>query len=233
MSDDIESPAQLSFFSISITFLEEHTVTKNFYGILPTLLIATSLLSTDRVVAFTPIQHRITDAQASSFLNNQTNKTINVGPSSTSNQQEFKKTSLLISAREAVKSPQIVSTSVDYNSESLQSATHSFYLQVGDNSLAQLLIDCPPDIIMNHEIKISDSTGKRVETKISVDARRATLTFVQPITPKQIIKVALQGKTTLLSPIQRNSHIWFYSVYGRSVGMKSNILIGLAQIRAY
>lgn len=110
------------------------------------------------------------------------------------------------------------------------SVTHHFEVHVQGSELSQLIINLPEGIKVRRGIEVTDRSGQKIDTTVSINDGRATLTFAQPVSSETTLLVDIKGVQT---PAPGYARTWLYSVYGRSVGMTTDKRIGLAQIKTY
>ncbi|MFQ4142610.1 DUF2808 domain-containing protein [Chlorogloeopsis sp. ULAP02] len=111
-------------------------------------------------------------------------------------------------------------------------ATHYFDLKVQGNPLSQLLIDVPEGLMITRGIRVTNQSGEQVATNVTMNGKRATIDFAQPVATGTTIKISLQGVRTLY-PNSVNAPTWLYPVYGRSVGLTADIPFSLARVQIY
>lgn len=130
----------------------------------------------------------------------------------------------------ATNSTHLIHSGAHPNNARIKSATHHFELHTEGKALSQLSIDLPERIDVNRGIEITDSTGKKVEGRVSINDRKATIAFPQPVPPGTILSVSLKGVQTP-GYLRRT---WVYRVYSQMEGIQpENIPIGTARIQTY
>ena len=128
------------------------------------------------------------------------------------------------------KAPHLVHSNAHPNNARIQNATHHFQVHVQGSDLSQLFVDVPEGIRLSDRIVVTDESGKKVNAKTSIDDKRVTITFEQPVPSGTTLSVSIKGVSTRFLS---RGHVWLYSIYGRSVGMKEDVRIGLARIQTY
>lgn len=115
------------------------------------------------------------------------------------------------------------------NNARIQNVTHHFDLHVKGTSLSEISIDIPNGICISQGIEVTDRSGKKVDTSVSLSARKATIAFTQPVAPDTILLIEMKGVKTP----GYLGRAWNYLVYTRDVGMTTEIPMGTAEIRTY
>lgn len=126
------------------------------------------------------------------------------------------------------KAPHLVHSNAHPNNPHVQNASHHFKVHIQGRNLSQLFVDVPEGTRLSDRIVVTDESGKKVDAKTSIDDKRVTIAFAQPVPSGKTISVSMKGiSTRFLS----QGHVWLYSIYGRSVGMTEDVRIGLARIQ--
>ncbi|MEB3178887.1 MAG: DUF2808 domain-containing protein [Nostocaceae cyanobacterium] len=133
--------------------------------------------------------------------------------------------------RRDTKATQIVSSGAIPNDANITNYTHYFAVKVQGNELSQLTIDFPEDLMVTDGIRVTDNSGKKVEAKVNVNNKQATIEFSQPVAVGTTLKIALQGVTDNFTT--GHARTWLYPVNSRSVGFQSDIPLGLVHIQSY
>ncbi|OKH47619.1 hypothetical protein NIES2101_23125 [Calothrix sp. HK-06] len=107
-------------------------------------------------------------------------------------------------------------------------ATHKFNVYVQGEAISELRIDLPEDIKIKQGIEVQNQSGKRIPTTVDINARKATLTFSEPIAAGNSILVMMNGIKT---PGYQKT--WHYPVYIKKVGMTEEIPLSLARVQTY
>ena len=77
---------------------------------------------------------------------------------------------------------------------------------------------------------VSDQSGKKIDSTVSMKDKRATIAFSQPVPVETTLSISMKGvNTSILS----RGRTLLYPVSARSVGMTEDIRIGIAQIQTY
>lgn len=133
------------------------------------------------------------------------------------------------SHREYPKATHLVHSGAHPNSVRTSNATHHFKLYVEGNALSQLSIDLPEGIRVSRGIEVTDQGGKKVDETVSINNRKVTIAFAQPVSPGTLLSVEMKGIKTS----DYLGRAWLYPVYGKDVGMTVEIPLGTAQIQTY
>ena len=128
------------------------------------------------------------------------------------------------------RAPHLVHSNAHPDNPRLLSATHHFEVHVQGGDLSQLSVDVPEGIKVSDRIVITDQSDKKIDATVSVNDRRVTIAFSQPVPTGTTLSVSMKGVKT---PFSLQRHIWLYPVYGRSVGMTADVRLGLARIQTY
>ena len=126
------------------------------------------------------------------------------------------------------KAPHLVHSNAHPNNARVQNATHHFQVHVHGSELSQLSVDVPEGIRLSDRIVVTDESGNKVDAKTSIDNKRVTITFAQPIPSGTTLSVSMKGVS---SRFLSRGRLWLYPIYGRSVGMTEDVRIGLARIQ--
>ncbi|MBE9093426.1 DUF2808 domain-containing protein [Tychonema sp. LEGE 07203] len=124
--------------------------------------------------------------------------------------------------------PHIVGSAATPNKARFQGANHHFKVHVQGKALAALAIDLPEDVKMCGPIEVKNQSGQKIESQVSVNNRKATVVFAQPVSPDTTISIALQGIYT--PGYSRN---WGYALAGKVEGINAEIPLGTVLIQTY
>ena len=114
------------------------------------------------------------------------------------------------------------------NSARFQGATHHFEVHVQGKALSALTINLPDDVKMHSGIDITNQSGQKIESQVSVNHRKATVVFSQPVSPDTIVSIDMRGIHT--PGYSRN---WGYAIAGKMVGINADIPLGTVLIQTY
>lgn len=127
--------------------------------------------------------------------------------------------------------PHIVHSSAHPNGVRVPISTNHLEVHVQGKELSQLSIDIPEGVEVSDRILVTDQTGKKIDSNVSLKDRRATIIFAQPVPAETTLSISMKGVKTPFT--SRGGRIMLYPVYGRSVGMTQDIRIGMARIQTY
>jgi hypothetical protein len=111
---------------------------------------------------------------------------------------------------------------------SVRGATHEIEIHVHGGNLSELSIDLPEDMSIRKGIEVTNQSDKKIEANVSVNNRKATVVFSQPVAPETIVSIAMKGVET-----PGYDNIWQYRVYAKKVGITAEIPLGTARIHTY
>ncbi|MCU0532373.1 MAG: DUF2808 domain-containing protein [Hydrococcus sp. Prado102] len=114
------------------------------------------------------------------------------------------------------------------SSATVQGATHFFEYYVRNNALSELSIEMPEGIKIRNGIEVKNSSGQELDAQVSINGRKATVAFSQPIPPDTKIAVSMRGVYT-----PGYDGIWQYRLFGKLVGIDQEIPLGFARIHTY
>lgn len=107
---------------------------------------------------------------------------------------------------------------------------HSFKLVVPQESkaLSQLIITVPDGLTVTDDITVSDQSGQKIDTSVSVSGNKIIIAFPNSIAPKTRLKVAMNNVK-----ISGRTNSWLYKISTRLTGLNADIPIGIARFRVY
>jgi hypothetical protein len=114
------------------------------------------------------------------------------------------------------------------NNARLLNATHYFEIHIQGKALTELSIDLPEGVSIPKKIEVKNQSGQKIDAKVSVNNRTATIAFAQPISPETTLSINMRGINT-----SGYSKTWVYQVYGKMVGLTSQIALGPAWVQTY
>lgn len=106
-------------------------------------------------------------------------------------------------------------------------ATYRIRVHVEQIPLTQLSIDLPKTLTIKRGLDVVDQTGQAINATLTVKSNIAIINFAQPVAPGTILKVDLNGVSTS----DYLGRTWLLPVSSRSVGMNSDIPLGIARIQ--
>lgn len=127
------------------------------------------------------------------------------------------------------KAPHLVHSGAHPNNARIPRATHHFDVHVQGSDLLQLFIDVPEGIKVSDRIIVTDQSDEKIDATVSVNDKRVTITFAQPVPTETTLSVSMKGVRTQ----SLRGRIWLYPVYSRSVGINADVGIGMARIQTY
>ncbi len=127
------------------------------------------------------------------------------------------------------QAPLIVHSEAHPNNVHVPSATHHFKLQVAGYNISKLLIDLPKGISVTGGIEITSQSGQKVDYTVSLNNRRVTVAFAQPVSPGTTLSISLKGVRTS----DYLGRTWLYPVSGRLNDIQVDIPLGIARIQTY
>ncbi|MGB5959287.1 MAG: DUF2808 domain-containing protein [Coleofasciculaceae cyanobacterium] len=126
------------------------------------------------------------------------------------------------------KFPHLGNGNASPNNARAISATHHFEVHIQGKALSALLIDLPEGVSIPKEIAVKNQSGEKINAKVSVNNRTATIEFAQAVPLETTLLINLRGVKT-----SRYGKTWIYQVYGKMVGLTSEIALGPAWVRTY
>ncbi len=131
--------------------------------------------------------------------------------------------------REA-NAPHIVHSSLHPNGTRVPNATQHFEVHVQGKELSQLSFEIPDGIDVSDRVMVSEKSGKKIDSTVSIKDKRATIAFSQPVPVETTLSISMKGvNTSILS----RGRTLLYPVSARSVGMTEDIRVGIARIQTY
>ena len=112
------------------------------------------------------------------------------------------------------------------NNAHFQGATHKLEVYVQGKALTELSIDLPQGISIRKGIEVKNQLGQKLQADVSINNRKATVVFSQPVPPQTKLAINLQEVTT-----PGYDHIWLYQIYGKMVGINAEIPLGTVRIQ--
>lgn len=107
-------------------------------------------------------------------------------------------------------------------------ATHKFNIYVQGEAISELRIDLPEDIKIKQGIEVKNKSGKLISATVAINARKATVSFSEPVAAGNSILVMMNRIKT---PGYQNT--WHYPVYIKKVGMTEEMPLSLARVQTY
>ena len=128
-----------------------------------------------------------------------------------------------------VRVPRIVG-SVQFPQTRWRIVRHTFLLQIPQDSraLSHLIIEVPAGLTVSNNIRVSDQSGKNIDTNISVNGSKAIVGFPESVAPGTRLNIAMKDVKIL-----GRTNAWLYRVSTRLVGLNADIPVGIARFRVY
>lgn len=125
--------------------------------------------------------------------------------------------------------PRIVG-SVQFPQTRWKIVRHTFLLQIPQDSrvLSHLSIEVPAGLTVSNNIRVSDQSGKNIDTNISVNGSKAIVGFPEFVAPGIRLNIAMKDVKIL-----GRTNAWLYKVSARLVGLNADIPVGIARFRVY
>lgn len=113
----------------------------------------------------------------------------------------------------------------------IHDATHHFEIYIRNFDLSDLIIEVPEGIKINAEknIDVTNQLDQRIETKVSINDRKITLSFLQSIPAGTTLSIKLRNVTTSDSQGQN----WLYHISAKIAKSNNEISLGVREIKTY
>ena len=85
--------------------------------------------------------------------------------------------------------PHLGNSGATPNNARVLDATHYFEIHVQGKALSELSIDLPEGVSIPKKIEVKNKSGQKIDAKVSVNNRTATVVFAQPVPPETILSV--------------------------------------------
>lgn len=106
-------------------------------------------------------------------------------------------------------------------------ATHYFEVHVEGKPLSQVSISLPEILNLRDDVVVSDQSGQRLDTTVSINTKKVIVDFAQPVSAGTNLLVSFKE---VKIPFPRRRRILLYPVYIKSVGMAGEVPLGLARV---
>lgn len=120
----------------------------------------------------------------------------------------------------------LVDTAAYPNNASSLNAIHQFEVHVQGIAVSELSIDLPEGVSIHRGIEVTNQSGQEVAAEVSVNDRKATVVFFQPVPPGTVLSVSMRGVDT-----GGIDNTWQYRVNAKKVGLTTEISLGSARIQ--
>lgn len=107
---------------------------------------------------------------------------------------------------------------------------HTFRLQIPQESrdLSHLSIDVPAGLTVKNNITVTDQSGRKINTNVSVNGSKVIVAFPEPVAPVTRLKIDMNKVK-----VSGRSNAWLYRVSAKLVGLNADIPVGIARFRVY
>jgi len=123
-----------------------------------------------------------------------------------------------------------VDSTVQFPQSKWRIVRHTIRLHIPQESsaLSQLSIDVPAGLTASNDISVSDQSGRKINTNVSVNGSKVTIAFPQPVAPGTRLDIDMNNVR-----ISGVSNAWLYQVSAKIIGTDADTLLGVAQFRVY
>jgi hypothetical protein len=123
-----------------------------------------------------------------------------------------------------------VDSTVQFPQSKWRIVRHTIRLDIPQESsaLSQLSIDVPGGLTASNDISVSDQYGRKINTNVSVNGSKVTLTFPKSVAPGTLLDIDMNNVK-----ISGVSNAWLYHVSAKLVGTDADTILGAAQFRVY
>ncbi|PSB30013.1 hypothetical protein C7B69_08940 [filamentous cyanobacterium Phorm 46] len=124
--------------------------------------------------------------------------------------------------------PHLVGSAATPNKARFQGATHHFEVHVQGRALSEIAIAIPDNLSIRGGIEVKNQSNQKIDTQVSVNSKKATVVFAQPVAADTTISIYMRGIHT--PGYSRN---WGYAISGKMVGINAEIPLGRVGIQTY
>lgn len=106
---------------------------------------------------------------------------------------------------------------------------HTLKLEIPQQSKAvyQLNIEAPENIVVRNNIDVSNQSGKKIDTKITINDKKVTLLFAEPVAPGTMLTIEMNNvKKTRVTSGEK-----LYKISAFLVGINAELPIGVVRLR--
>lgn len=123
-----------------------------------------------------------------------------------------------------------VDSAVQFPQTKWRIVRHTIRLHVPQKSSAvsQVILDVPVGLTVSNNIILSDSSGQKINANVSINGRKVTLAFPQPIAPETKLDIDLNNVK-----VSGVSNAWLYRVSALFVGLDRELPLGVAHFKVY
>jgi hypothetical protein len=104
--------------------------------------------------------------------------------------------------------------------------THHFEVHVKGQPISALSVELPEFIRIGDSIEVTDGSNQKIDAKVAIEDKKATLAFAQPVAPDTTLSIKMKG-IDAKSYIQK---ILLYRVNTTVADMNQEMSIGVARI---
>jgi len=133
-------------------------------------------------------------------------------------------------ATEIGKTTHLIHSNAHTLNSRIPNATHHFELYIAGKSLSELAIDLPEGISVTGGIKVTDQSGRKLETTVALEDKTAKVAFAQPVASGTILSIEINGVN--ISSMYRG-RTFHYPIRAKINGFTVDIPIGTARIQTY
>ncbi|GET39274.1 DUF2808 domain-containing protein [Microseira wollei] len=128
-----------------------------------------------------------------------------------------------------LKVTHIIHSGAHPNNARFPNPTHHFEIHVQGAALSSLSIALPDGIKIRNGIEVTNQSDNRIDAQVSINNKKATVVFSQPVPAETILSINMNGVRTPMY----NGFTWLYPVYGTIPGMNQEIPLGTVRIQTY
>jgi hypothetical protein len=114
------------------------------------------------------------------------------------------------------------------SSAGVRDAVHHFEINVLNSGLSSLSIELPEGISIRDEIEVKNQDDQKIDAKVSMNDRQATIAFSQPVPPQTKLFISLKGVRT-----PGYGKAWNYKIYATIDGIDQEIPLGTRTVHTY
>lgn len=113
----------------------------------------------------------------------------------------------------------------------IHDATHHFEVYIRNFDLSDLIIEVPKGIKIDAEknIDVTNQLNQKIESKVSINDRKITLSFLQSIPAGTTLSIKLGNVTTSNSQAEN----WLYHISAKIAKSDNEIPLGVREIKTY
>lgn len=106
---------------------------------------------------------------------------------------------------------------------------HTFKIAISQqsNAVSQIIIEAPDNIVPKNSIDISNQSKEKINAEVTIDDKKAILTFSEPIPPGT--ELTIDMNKVRKSPATKGEML--YKVYANYVNSNQVVPVGIARLR--